>query len=138
MSKRFTTVLSAVFTAILFVTVGILAASDVPDEIIIQNEVYKSDKKGGVKLTHKKHNVDYKVACTDCHHVFKDGKQVWKEGDPVQKCSECHDPEKGEKGEPMKLQNAYHKNCKDCHKDLEKEGKPTGPFKKCNDCHEKK
>jgi len=38
----------------------------------------------------------------------------------------------------MKLQNAYHKNCKTCHKTLAKEGKKSGPFKKCNKCHEKK
>ena len=138
MNKNVTTVLMAIFTAMFFLTVGVLTAADVPDEVTIQNEGYKADKKGPVKLSHKKHSADYKIACTDCHHEFKDGKQVWKEGDPVQKCNVCHNPEKGEKGDPLKLQNAYHKNCKDCHKGLEKEGKPTGPFKKCNDCHEKK
>ena len=136
MSKRFTTVLMAIFTGVFFVTVGILTAADVPKDILIENS-YAKDKKGPVKFTHEKHHADYKIACTECHHVFKDGKNVWKDGDPVQKCSACH-LEKAEKGEPMKLQNAYHKNCKNCHKDLEKEGKPAGPFKKCNDCHEKK
>lgn len=138
MSKKFTTVLMAIFTGMLFLTVGILTAADVPNEVLIENS-YSKDKKGPVKFSHNKHHVDYKIACTECHHEAKDGKQVaWKDGDPVQKCSACHNPEKGEKGDPMKLQNAFHKNCKNCHKALEKEGKKTGPFKKCNDCHEKK
>jgi hypothetical protein len=137
MDKKLLTLLTVVVAGFLFLSVGALTATDVPDEIMLENEGYAKDIKGPVKLTHKKHSEDYKVACTDCHHVFKDGKNVWKEGDPVQKCSECHDP-KGKDPKVLKLQNAYHKNCKDCHKALQKEGKPTGPFRKCNDCHEKK
>lgn len=131
--KRFSVGVT-VLACMLFVAVGVLIAADPPDDITIQN-TYKDDKKGPVKLTHKKHSVDYKVACTDCHHVYKDGKNVYKQGDAVQKCSACHDPEKQE-GNAMKLQNAFHKNCKDCHKELGDAGKPTGPFKKCNDCHQ--
>ena len=137
MKRKFLSLLLVVFTGLLFIAVGALTAADVTDEINIENQGYKSDKKGAVKLTHKKHSAEYKVACADCHHDYKDGKNVWKEGDPVKKCGDCHDPKK-KQGEAMKLQNAYHKNCKNCHKDLGKEGKPTGPFKKCNDCHAKK
>jgi len=137
MNRKLLTLLTAVFAGFLFLSVGVLIAADVPDEVMIGNDGYKKDKKGPVKFTHKKHAADYKIACTDCHHEYKDGKNVWKEGDPVKKCSACHDPSKKD-GKVMKLQNAYHRNCKNCHKDLGKEGKPTGPFKKCNDCHEKK
>jgi len=121
----------------MFVAAGVLTATDVPDEVIIENSGYKKDKKGPVLLTHKKHSVDYKVACTDCHHEYEDGKNVWKEGDPVKKCSECHNPKKKE-GKVLKLQNAYHKQCKTCHKNLVKEGKGKAPFKKCSECHQKK
>ena len=137
MNKRFMGLLTIILTGLLFLTVGALTAADVPDENMIENTGYKKDKKGPVKLTHKKHSEDYKVGCTECHHDFKDGKNVWKEGDPVQKCSACHDPLK-KQGKTKKLQNAYHRNCKNCHKKLKKEGKETGPFKKCNDCHAKK
>ena len=137
MSKKRLTLLTVVLSGFLFLSVGILIAADVPDQVLIENTGYAKDKKGPVKFNHKKHSADYKIACTECHHVYKDGKNVFKEGDTVQKCSACHNPEKKE-GKVMKLQNAFHKNCKDCHKDLEKAGKPTGPFKKCNDCHEKK
>ena len=138
MNKRFLTLLMVVLAGLLFLTVGVLTAADVPDEVVIDCTGYKKDKKGPVKLTHKKHSVDYKVACTDCHHEYKDGKNVYKEGDPVNKCSACHDPLK-KQAKVKKLQNAYHRNCKNCHKALVKEGKSKkAPFKKCNDCHEKK
>ena len=142
MNKRFLTILIVALTGMLFLSVAVFTAAakqDAPDEITLQNKGYKKDKKGSVKLSHKKHNVDYKITCADCHHVYKDGKNVWKDGDTVEKCSACHDPKKkNKKTKAMKLQNAYHKNCKNCHKALKKEGKPTGPFKKCNGCHEKK
>ncbi|MFH1951847.1 MAG: cytochrome c3 family protein [Pseudomonadota bacterium] len=138
MKNRFLTLLVVVLTGMIFLSAGILTAADEPKkEVLIQGKGYEKDKKGPVKLTHEKHSKDYKVACADCHHVYKDGKNVWKQGDPVDKCSKCHDP-KAKEGEAMKLQNAFHKNCKDCHKALAEANKPTGPFKKCNDCHQKK
>jgi len=136
MTKRFCIFFTAILTGLVFFSAGVLIAADVPDKVTIENQGYKKDKKGSVTFDHKKHATDYKVACTECHHIFKDGKNVWKEGDKVQKCSECHDVnENTEKDgmKVMKLQNAYHKNCKTCHKEKEK-----GPFKKCNDCHAKK
>lgn len=137
MSKKRLTLLTVVLSGFLFLFVGVLIAADVPEVIMIENQGYAKDKKGPVKFSHKKHSADYKIACTECHHTYQDGKNVWKEGDKVQKCSECHNPEKKE-GKVMKLQNAFHKNCKNCHKELQEAGKPTGPFKKCNDCHQKK
>jgi predicted CXXCH cytochrome family protein len=121
----------------MFVGVGVLIAADVPDEISIHSDAFATHKKGPVNLSHKKHHAEYKVACTECHHVYEGGKNVFKEGDPVQKCAACHDPDKSE-GKKVKLMLAYHKNCQGCHKDLEKAGKPAGPTRKCNDCHAKK
>ena len=133
MKKGLFTLFMVAMTALTFVAVGALTAANVPDEITIENQGYKSDKKGGVKFSHKKHNADYKVTCAECHHDYQGGKNVWKEGDTVKKCGDCHDPE-AKKGKVDKLQNAYHKNCKNCHK----EKGEKAPFKKCNDCHEKK
>ncbi len=140
MSKKFLTLLTAVCAASLFLFVGAIVAGEtqtVPDEVTIENKDYKKDKKGPVVFTHKKHVEEYKLTCTDCHHVYEDGKNVWKEGDHVDECSKCHNPEKKD-GKVMKLQNAYHRNCKNCHKDEIKKGKENAPFKKCNDCHGKK
>ena len=143
MKKRLLTLVTVLFTGLLFFTVGALTAADVPnvpDEVTIENEGYKKDKKGPVKLSHKKHHEDYKLACTECHHDYNDGKNVWKDSDPVKKCSECHNPLKKE-GKVKKLQNAYHRNCKNCHKAYVKEhpdSKPPAPYKKCTKCHQKK
>ena len=138
MNKRFISALMIILTGIVFLTVGVLTAADVPDEIVINEKGYKKDKKGPVKFMHKEHYEDHKLACTECHHVYKDGKNVWKQGDPVHKCGECHDPLKKD-GKVVTLKNAFHKNCKTCHKELVKSGKSTkAPYKKCTKCHEKK
>jgi hypothetical protein len=102
---------------------------------------FKKSIKPPVKFPHEKHAVEYKIACTECHHIYKDGKNVWKEGDKVQPCFTCHPADRAEAKELSKkegvrildLKNAFHKNCKDCHKKADKEGKkaPT----KCNECH---
>ncbi len=133
--KKFSLLALLVVAGAALIFGGALTAADVPDEVSISNEGYASDKKGPVKLTHKKHVEDYEAACESCHHVYEDGENVWKEGDPVQQCSECHDYEKSE-GNILKLQLAYHKNCKECHKDAYKEGNKNAPFRKCNGCHE--
>jgi hypothetical protein len=134
MIKRHLALTLLTIGALLFVAAGVLtAAQQVPDEFMIENK-YKDDKKGPVKLTHKKHAEEYKVACTECHHEYKDGKNVWKDTDPVKKCSECHAPDT-KQGNADKLNLAFHKNCQSCHKELK--GKQA-PFKNCNDCHQKK
>jgi hypothetical protein len=132
MRKGWLMLLVVAVTGLVFLAIGPLAsikAADAPAELVIENKVYKEDKKGPVKFGHQKHSTDYKITCKQCHHVYKDGANVWKEGDPVQKCSACHNPEKKE-GKVDKLQNAFHKNCRNCHKEQNK-----GPFKKCTECH---
>ena len=130
MNKKLLTLAMVMFTGFLFLTVGALIAADCPDKVEIENKGYQKDKKGPVILSHKKHHDDYKVACTECHHEIKDGKNVWKEGNPVKKCSECHNPLKKE-GKVMKLQNAYHRNCKNCHKEvIAKDANKKAPYKK--------
>ena len=120
--------------ALLFMVAGVLAVTQQPpEEILIENK-YKDDKKGPVKLSHKKHATEYKVACTECHHEYKDGKNVWKDTDPVKKCVECHSPDK-KQGNADKLNLAFHKNCQGCHKELKDK---KAPYKNCNDCHQKK
>ncbi len=120
-------------------------AGDAPDVITIKSSIYEHPRKSPVEFTHKKHAEDYKIACAECHHVYKDGKNVWKEGDPVQKCEECHnDPTtKGLKKLPPEQQKknlelAFHNNCVGCHKKLKKENKETKAPTTCKQCHPKK
>ena len=109
-----------------------LNAGDLPEIIKIDEKGYEKDKKGPVDFAHKKH-ADFR-ACIDCHHDYKD---VVEKGEPVRKCSECHNPFRKE-GKAIRLQYAYHKTCKKCHKTLAKAGKPAGPFKECGGCHKPK
>jgi len=131
----------AVSAAVAFCWVAFSAAVvECPDEILIKNEGWPSDKYENAKLTHTKHSKEYKIQCKDCHHMYKDGKNVWEEGQKVQKCSECHNVyklgkdlrEATEEEKKLSLYKAYHDNCKGCHKEKEK-----GPVK-CNECHAKK
>ena len=115
-----------------------IAEEDMPEEIVIDNPVYETDRKGSVYFSHLAHYDDYEVACEDCHHEYEGGENVWTEGDPVKKCGSCHDPSKS-KGHVKKLSIAFHKNCKACHENLYKEDiTKDAPFKNCYDCHEKK
>jgi len=68
MKKRFVTLLVVGLTGLLFLAVGVLTAADLPTkakkEVLIESKGHKKDKKGPVKLSHEKHNKEYKVACT--------------------------------------------------------------------------
>lgn len=120
---------------------GVYATQECTDSLTMKSTVYEEHTKPIVTFTHKKHSEDYKIACADCHHVYQDGKNVWKEGDAVQKCGSCHSQAKSSdpqlsKEEKIKLYHytAIHENCVGCHKTLKKEGKPTGPVS-CKECH---
>ena len=110
---------------------------EVPDEISINNTVYKTDRKGSVLFSHSEHADGYVESCDGCHHEYKDGQNIWEEGQPVKKCFSCHDPSKRD-GRIRKLNIAYHKNCKGCHRELSREGSTQAPYRQCTDCHEKR
>jgi hypothetical protein len=105
----------------------------IADVIMIENQGYEPDNKGPVKFNHLKHSKEYKASCVECHHLYQDGKNIWKEGDHVNKCVVCHDPVE-EKGKAVKLRSAFHNNCRDCHTKASKEGREA-PYKKCSECH---
>ncbi len=138
--------------AVLAIGISVIAQEkqEAPAEIVIKDPTFGALKKpGGVKFPHQKHAVEYKVACTECHHNYVKGKNVWKEGDPVKKCSACHKVAAAEKdaltyckktypkGKAPGLKCAFHMNCTGCHKDLKKKDKvkyakiPTA----CTKCH---
>ena len=151
MKKRSMLVLTAAAMGVVFLFALAYATQQAPDTITMESKVFTKHKKALVNLSHKKHNVDYKIPCAECHHAYKDGKNVWKEGDAVQKCDAegCHSKAKapkakeGEKKLSRKEKashgfyySAIHENCVQCHKAAKKEGKaaPT----KCAECHPKK
>ena len=120
MAKRLLTILAV---AGLMCSVALLGLSGAAEQkaaevMDIQATLWKAHTKGPVNFQHKKHAEEYKVKCDNCHHVYENGKNVWKEGDKVQKCQECHNEAtiKGEKKLPedkqkLNLKLAFHNNC---------------------------
>lgn len=126
-----------------FLGTSYLAAGEqeVPDSFVIKSDLFTNPTKKHIEFTHKKHNEEHAIACKECHHLYKDGKNVWEEGQEVKKCEACHTVVKpiaecSEAEKKLNLQKAFHDNCKGCHMELKKEKKPTGPIK-CLDCHPK-
>jgi hypothetical protein len=117
---------------------------EVPETITIQSTLWPQVTKGPVTFSHKKHAGEYKVTCTECHHVYKEGKNEWKEGDKVQKCQECHNEPtiQQEKKLPpdqqkLNLKLAFHNNCQECHKKYKKEHTDSKIPVTCAGCHPK-
>ena len=107
------------------------------DMIEIDNEDYRKDRKGPVKFSHRKHAQDYNVACWDCHHEYEDEINIYSPwGSEQKQCVECHTAvEDNETG--IKLQRAFHLNCKTCHlTDVQENKGSTAPVK-CLGCHER-
>jgi cytochrome c553 len=105
---------TALVVAVVFAAGTAFAAP--PDKV-----VFKAAKaKGPVAFDHKEHGTKVKE-CAACHHADKAGAE--------QKCSKCH----GDKtdGKKLSLKEAFHAQCKDCHKKDKK-----GP-EKCDGCHKK-
>lgn len=104
---------TALVVAVVFASGTVFAAP--PNKPIV---LKAAKAKGPVTFDHAKHAMD----CATCHHKDKAGAE--------QKCTKCH----GAKTEGKKLsaKEAFHTQCKDCHKKEKK-----GP-EKCDGCHKKK
>jgi hypothetical protein len=142
--------------AVMFLAAGLYAAA-APDVIPMQTAGYEKHTKGIVQFTHKKHATDYKATCGDCHHDAQ-GKPLaaLKDGDPVQKCVECHKivgeipkeakaelkKQKLSKEDMAKKEREYHaealhENCQGCHKDFNKKNNSKAAPTTCTTCHPK-
>ncbi len=108
-----------------------------PDKIVLG----RSNTPGGktrpaVTFPHNRH-VEVGLSCKDCHHVYKNGKNVLDEGTLEEgkegiRCSTCHGPKSR-----LNLEQAFHDECIGCHRKGWKEKKKTGP-RFCGECHIKK
>lgn len=128
-------------------TLFVFATQEKPDTVLMNSKVYEEHKMALVTFPHKKHAIDTKLACIECHHVYKDGKNTWKEGDIVQKCESCHSKAKANSDEAAKMSKqekiaafhytAIHQNCRNCHKQRKSDNLSSGPTS-CKQCHIKK
>lgn len=104
------------------------------DIITLDYRVYEKDTMGPVQFNHKSHAWDYQVYCGECHHDYKDGKNIYSAWGKTQKCMECHDPLKTQE-KAMKLMTSYHRNCKICHQERDVFKGEARAYKKCDKCH---
>jgi hypothetical protein len=120
-----------------------------PDDISLDDsEVFTSRSRPAVEFPHLRHFDDAGIECSQCHHRFKDGENIvddseLEEGAEGIKCSSCHKSEAGFRFKPdldptkRTLQQAYHRMCMSCHRQLRKEDKKAGSVM-CAGCHPKK
>jgi hypothetical protein len=133
---KFYFVLMVLFLSAFFAFQPALGGTEPPDTIIINNDGYQPDRKGPVHFSHAAHVDHYGVGCVECHHDYENGVNVWKAGDDVLACNECHESGAGDGG-MLRLKMAYHENCRGCHKE-EPSIESSVPYNRCNVCHEKK
>ena len=148
MTKRTLLVLTVAALGVAFLVAGVYATQQAPETITMESALFAKHTKTLVTFSHKKHSAEYKLACTECHHTYVEGKNTWKEGDEVKKCDACHseakaptgaDAPKLSKAEKIKkyYKDAIHENCQSCHKDMKKKDPATGAPTKCTECHPK-
>ena len=162
MKKKYWIISAITVISILFIATGLYAGKEVKDVIKLEDKAYEKHTKGIVTFSHKKHMKEYaekhpelyKNGCGECHHADKDGKAVplknLKEGDDVKPCIECHKKPGYIKGKEARgltpeqkreyQANAFHDNCKGCHKAFNKKMKLKSKDKgaapvTCKQCH---
>jgi len=81
---------------------------------------------------HDKHMEDV-GDCKACHHRYEKGENVLDEseldGSDAMRCRTCHNA-----GSETDARQAFHRQCIQCHRIMEKEGKASGP-RTCGQCH---
>ena len=118
-----------------------------PEDIVLDEQTVFTDRsRPAVQFPHILH-IDAEIECSDCHHRFKGGENAVDEAELEEdaegiKCGACHKSEPGFRFEadldPTKrtLQQAYHRMCTGCHRQVSKEKKKSGPVT-CGECHPK-
>jgi hypothetical protein len=100
------------------------SAATIPPKTMIVSYPLRGNATKGVMekiFTHERHAKEYGTTCDACHHVYEDGKNVWKAGMRVKKCARCHDDPALQGREELvagfQLKNMVtHPSCKDCHR----------------------
>jgi c(7)-type cytochrome triheme protein len=119
-----------------------------PDDILLDDQsVFASRSRPAVAFPHLQH-IDAEIECNSCHHRFKGGENIVDEAELEEdaegiKCGACHQDKSGFQFKPdldptkRNLQQAYHRMCMGCHRQLKKEKQKAGSVT-CGGCHPKK
>jgi hypothetical protein len=114
----------------IFLVFGFMFASAYSQEDVTQvdNDVFGNPQRPVSMFLHEEHNETAEIEdCTQCHHLYEDGKLVEDESSEDMRCAECHEEKKMEN--TPSLMQAFHSNCKGCHQE-----KKSGPLM-CGECH---
>ena len=127
--KRHTLTVSICIT-VLALVLAVMTAYSQENVKSVQDSGFKELMRPQVPFMHDEHNEKAQIEdCSNCHHVYQDGKKVEGEVSESQECSECHKTK--DENYPLSLVMAYHTRCKGCH--LEQK---SGPIM-CSECHVK-
>jgi len=124
---RFVKVVSAL------ILVAVFATSVFSQDAVIElnSEGLGVHQRPIVEFGHEQH-ADI-LECLRCHHNFDQyGNNTGSEGQP---CSDCHTKAAGEN--PVRLQEAFHTQCKRCHEQVLEKSVASGPVM-CGECHSKR
>lgn len=104
-------------------------------EIHIENTgSYRGNSRPAVYFSHENHMGLHE--CLDCHHDYKDGKNILNEDDLDEdgsaECARCHS-----EGTAIELKTAYHRQCMGCHRRINKQEAAALPIT-CEDCHKRR
>lgn len=97
----------------------------------LEHQAFGERQRPAVTFPHAKHYET--IACTDCHHFYEKGENVWDESREAN-CAACHQLKA--EGKKMGLMKAFHENCVGCHRKAKPaEGKAVPVT--CGECHVK-
>ncbi len=117
-----------VFTVMLVSVFILVSANSQEDMERVDNSVFKNPQRISALFRHDEHNEKAGLEnCSECHHLYKNGKKIEDESSEDQYCSDCHKLKAS--GSTPALRKAFHMKCKGCHLDQE-EGPVT-----CGECH---
>jgi hypothetical protein len=107
-----------------------VSANSQEDMKRVDNSVFKDPERISSLFRHDEHNDNADLEdCSECHHIYEDGKKIEDESSEDQYCSDCHALKAS--GSIPALMKAFHMNCKGCHVEQEQ-----GPVT-CGECHKK-
>ena len=105
-------------------------AQEVPETIIIENDIHRLDMFGPVNFGHRDH-IELGFDCQKCHHEWYENSY---EEMPIA-CINCHGRDR--EGDVVSLRTAFMKQCLGCHMITDSDGKKAGPTI-CTTCHQYK
>ena len=116
---------------VMLISVFILVSANSQEDMErVDNSVFNNPERVSALFRHDEHNEKAGLEdCSECHHLYENGKKIEDESSEDQYCSDCHGLKAS--GSTPALMKAFHTNCKGCHLD-QKQGPVT-----CGECHKK-